>query len=194
MDLYTEALNKFRDLLKEVDKSDLPEPTAMTLATTDAGGQVTVRTVLLKKLDKRGFTFFTNLHSRKANQLTENPRAALCFFWQSLMQQVTVEGTVELISDEEANAYWATRERDSQLGAWASKQSEYLDSRDTLNKRLTLYREKFKEQSVRRPPNWSGYRVIPERIEFWKAGWHRLHERVCYSKSASGWSVSLLYP
>jgi pyridoxamine 5'-phosphate oxidase len=194
MDPYIEALNKFRDLLKEVSKSNLPEPLAMTLATTDASGQVSVRTVLLKKLDERGFTFFTNLHSRKAQQLTENPRAALCFFWQSLMQQVTIEGPVELISDEEANAYWTTRERDSQIGAWASKQSEYLDNRKTLNKRVALYREKFKERSVMRPPNWSGYRVIPERIEFWSAGWHRLHERVCYSKSDSVWSVNLLYP
>ena len=194
MDLYAEALNRFRELLEEARKTDLPEPTAATIATADASGYPTARTVLLKKLDDRGFTFFTNLDSRKARQLNENPRAAMCFFWQNLMQQVIVEGSVELIGEEEADAYWVTRERDSQLGAWASQQSSHLDSRDTLSRRLTEIRERFTDQRIPRPPNWSGYRLVPERIEFWTAGWHRLHERVCYYKSLSGWTVTLLYP
>ena len=194
MDLYAEALNRFRDLLDEAQKTDLPEPAATTLATADANGHLTARTVLLKKLDERGFTFFTNLDSRKARQLKENPHAALCFFWQNLMQQVTVEGVAELISDEEADAYWVTRERNSQLAAWASKQSSPLDKRETLSRRLREIKQRFTDQRIPRPPNWSGYRLVPERIEFWSAGWHRLHERVCYYKSMSGWSVTLLYP
>ena len=194
MDLYVEALSRFHDLLNEAQKTDLFEPTAMTLATCDAQGHPTARTVLLKKVDERGFAFYTNLNSRKARQLEDNPRAALCFFWQSLMQQVTVEGSVEMLSDKEAEAYWHTRERDSQIGAWASKQSALLDSQETLHRRHEQYRDRFKDQKVPRPADWSGYRIIPERIEFWKSGWHRLHERVCYSKSEEGWTLTLLYP
>jgi pyridoxamine 5'-phosphate oxidase len=118
----------------------------------------------------------------------------MCFFWQNLMQQVIVEGPVELISDEEADAYWITRERDSQLGAWASRQSCALERREILIQRLADVRERFMDQRVPRPRNWSGYRLVPERMEFWSAGWHRLHERVCYCKSLSGWTVTLLYP
>lgn len=194
MDLYAEALERFRNLLDEVNKSELPEPAAMTLATTDAGGQVTARTVLIKKIDERGFTFFTNLHSRKARQLTENPHAALCVFWQSLRQQVSVEGVVAVVSDDEADDYWLTRERDSQIGAWVSQQSEPLDTPETLKKRLAIFRERFMDRPVPRPPSWVGYRLVPDRIEFWSAGWRRLHERRCYYKSTSGWSIMLLYP
>ncbi len=194
MDLYAEALLRLKRLLDEVDKTDLPEPTAMTLATVDGRGQPTVRTVLLNNLDERGLTFLTNLNSRKARQLADNPRAALGFFCQSAMEQVTVEGQVELISNAEADAYWMTRERDNQLAAWASAQSEPLDSRETLNRRFTEVRERFMDQQIPRPSTWTGYCLIPERIEFWAAGWHRLHERVCYTKSVNGWSVTLLYP
>ena len=194
MDLYIEALGRFHDLLKEAHKTDLLEPTAMTLATCDAQGHPTARTVLLKMVDERGFAFYTNLNSRKARQLESNPRAALCFFWQPLMQQVTVEGSVQILSDEEADAYWHTRERDSQIGAWASEQSAPLDSQETLHLRHEQYRDRFKDQQVPRPADWSGYRIIPERIEFWKSGWHRLHERVCYSKSEEGWTLTFLYP
>jgi pyridoxamine 5'-phosphate oxidase len=194
MDLYLEALNRFRNLLKEAQKTDLLEPTAMTLATCDARGYPTARTVLLKKVDTHGFAFYTNLHSRKARQLESNPRAALCFFWQPLMQQVTIEGSVQILSDEEAEAYWNTRERDSQIVAWASNQSERLDSQATLQRQHELYRDRFKDQKVPRPADWCGYQIVPQRIEFWKSGWHRLHERVCYSKSEEGWKVTLLYP
>jgi pyridoxamine 5'-phosphate oxidase len=187
MDLYIEALSRFRNLLKEAQKTDLLEPTAMTLATCDARGYPTARTVLLKKVDTLGFAFYTNLNSRKARQLESNPRAALCFFWQPLMQQVTIEGSVQILSDEEAEAYWNTRERDSQIVAWASNQSERLDSQETLQRRHAQYRDRFKDQKVPRPADWSGYRIVPQRIEFWKSGWHRLHERVCYRKSEEGW-------
>ncbi len=194
MDLYAEALLRFKSMLAEVSKTDLPEPTAMILATVGTQGQPTVRTVLLKNFDERGFIFLTNLNSRKAGQLKENPRAALGVFWQSLMQQVTVEGVVEQINEEEADAYWVTRERDNQLAAWASEQSQPLDRRDTLNHRIVEVRERFMDQQVPRPSYWSGYRLAPERIEFWSSGWHRLHERVCYVKTTKGWSMTLLYP
>ena len=194
MDLYLEAIERFSNVLQEARKTDLREPTAATLATADAAGYPTARTILLKAFDERGLTFYTNTDSRKGRQIAENPRAALCFFWQPLMQQVLVEGAVEIISAAEADAYWVSRPRDSQFGAWASKQSEPLDSPQTLQARRAEYHEKFKDQQVPRPPNWSGYRVVPDRIEFWKSGWYRLHERVCYYKTSAGWSMTLLYP
>ena len=194
MDLHAEALDRFQRLLAEAEKTDLREPTAMTLATADSSGQPSARTVLLKSFDERGFVFFTNIKSRKGQQLAGNRRAALCFFWHPLMQQVTIEGTVMLISDEEAETYWQTRPRDSQLSAWASKQSEPLDNPDTMVARVAQFNERYKDQLVPRPPHWSGYRVVPQRIEFWKAGWHRLHDRICYYKSGESWDVALLYP
>lgn len=194
MELYSEALLRFKRLLAEASKTELQEPTAMTLATVGTRGQPAVRTVLLKNFDERGFIFLTNLNSRKARHLKENPRAALGVFWQSLMQQVTVEGVVQQINDEEADAYWVTRERDNQLAAWASDQSQPLDCRETLNHRIAEIRERFMDQQVPRPTYWSGYRLVPERIEFWSSGWHRLHERVCYTKSTNGWMMTLLYP
>jgi pyridoxamine 5'-phosphate oxidase len=194
MDLYAEALDKFRDLFRQVHNTDLPEPTAMVLATADAHGRPSARSVLLKGLDERGFVFYTNYRSRKGQELTANPRAALCFFWQPLMQQVQVEGRVETVSEAEADAYWQTRDRLSQLGGWASQQSEPLPDRAVLEERFTYYTRHFTGRPVSRPPHWSGYRVIPERIEFWKAMPHRLHERICYQKGEHGWIVTLLNP
>jgi pyridoxamine 5'-phosphate oxidase len=194
MELYLEAIDRFRNVLEEAKKTELREPTAATLATADAEGYPTARTIILKAFDERGLTFYTNTHSRKGQQIASNPRAAVCFFWQPLMQQVLVEGTVEIIDAAEADAFWVTRPRDSQFAAWASKQSEPLDSPQTLRNQCAEYHEKFKDQQVPRPPNWSGYRVIPERIEFWKTGWYRLHERISYSRSSEGWSKTLLYP
>lgn len=193
-ELYAQALDRFRELFALAQQSDTREPTAMTLATADAEGRPAARTVLLKQFDERGFVFFTSLNSRKGKELKHNPRAALCFFWEALKQQVLVEGSVNVISDEEADRYWGSRSRDSQLGAWASQQSEPLDSRQALEQRLGEYHEKFQQERVPRPPYWSGFRVVPERIEFWKSGWHRLHERICYTKTADGWSVTLLNP
>lgn len=192
--LYQDPYERFSDLFERAKHTGLREPGAMTLATADARGRPTCRTVLLKILDDRGFVFFTNFNSRKGGHLAENPRASLCFFWQTLFEQVLVDGTVEIVADDEADGYWRTRPRDSQLGAWASDQSEPLDSRETLDKRLTGYDEQFIDDQVPRPPHWSGFRVVPDRIEFWRSGWHRMHERECYVRTQDGWSLSLLNP
>lgn len=192
--LYSEALARFGELRDAALATDLREPTAMMLATADADGRPSVRTMLLKRFDEQGFVFFTNSHSRKGRDLDENPQASLCFFWQALVQQVRIEGPVEHISTEESNSYWATRTRDSQLGAWASQQSDPLEDRKMLEHEVSKYHDKFVNQPVPRPPHWFGYRVIPERIEFWKSGWHRMHERVLYEKTPAGWRKTLLYP
>ena len=193
-EFYSEALVHFGQLLDAVGATDLREPTAMMLATADANGRPSVRTMLLKRYDEQGFVFFTNSHSRKGRDLDENPYASLCFFWQSLMQQVRIEGPVEPISSTDSDSYWETRTRDSQIGAWASQQSDPLEDRKLLDHDVSEYHAKFLNQLVPRPPHWFGYRVIPERIEFWKSGWHRLHERVLYEKSPDGWGKTLLYP
>lgn len=192
--LYSEALALFGELLEAAVATDLREPTAMTLATADADGRPSARTMLLKRFDEQGFVFFTNSHSRKGRELDENSRVSLCFFWQPMMQQVRIEGTVVPISASESDGYWKTRTRDSQLGAWASQQSDPLEDRRLLEHEVTEYNAKFLNQPVPRPPHWFGYRVIPERIEFWKSGWHRLHERVLYEKTTDGWCKTLLYP
>jgi len=194
-DPYAEAIARFRDLLERARATDLREPTAVSLATADADGRPTCRTVLLKLVDERGFVFFTNFQSRKGRQLEANPRAALCFFWQPLFEQVLVEGRVDAVDGHEADEYWRTRDRDSQLGAWASEQSQTLPDRATLETRLREHHDRFKDDLVPRPPHWSGFRVVPDRIEFWRSGWHRLHERVCYEREGDGpWHVRLLFP
>lgn len=192
--LYSEALARFGELLDAASATDLREPTAMMLATADADGRPSARTMLLKRFDEQGFVFFTNSHSRKGRDLDENPWASLCFFWQSLMQQVRIEGPVVPISADESDSYWHTRTRDSQLGAWASQQSDPLEDHKLLEHEVSKYQARFLNQPVPRPPHWFGYRVIPERIEFWKSGWHRLHERVLYEKVPDGWSKTLLFP
>ena len=192
--LYSEALALFGELLDAALATDLREPTAMTLATADADGRPSVRTMLLKRFDEQGFVFFTNSHSRKGRELDENHHAALCFFWQPMMQQVRIEGTVVSIDAEESDGYWETRTRDSQLGAWASQQSDPLVDRKLLEHEVSEHHARFLNQPVPRPPHWFGYRVIPERIEFWKSGWHRLHERVLYEKTTDGWCKTLLFP
>ena len=178
----------------EVLKSDLKNPTAVTLATADGDGHPTARMVLLKGFDERGFVFYTNNESRKGDAMSANPRAALCFYWPPFDRQVRVEGAVEPVSDEEADAYFATRPKDSQIGAWASAQSRPLEGRFALEKAIVRYAAKFAIGKVPRPPYWSGFRVAPERIEFWEEGTFRLHDRLVFSRNGDGWTSQRLFP
>ncbi|HEY0085775.1 MAG TPA: pyridoxamine 5'-phosphate oxidase [Allosphingosinicella sp.] len=185
----------FEEWLAEAQLSEVNDPTAMALATVDAQGQPSVRMVLMKGHDARGFVFYTNLDSRKGGDLAANPRAAVLFHWKSLRRQVRVEGPVEPVSAEEADAYFATRGRDSQLGAWASDQSRPLDARATFEARFEAVKARFEGGEVPRPPRWSGYRVLAERIELWNDRAHRLHERRLFTRDRQGnWHDGLLFP
>ena len=184
----------FEEWLGAARSSEPNDPEAMALATADEAGRPSVRMVLLKGHDQRGFVFYTNLDSRKGGALAGNPNAALLFHWKSLRRQVRVEGSVEAVSAEEADDYFASRARDSQLGAWASDQSRPLDSRATFEARYEQMRERFDGADIPRPPRWSGFRVVPRRIEFWNDRAHRLHERRLFVRQAEGWSEGLLYP
>jgi pyridoxamine 5'-phosphate oxidase len=166
----------------------------MVLSTVDEDGQPSSRFVLLKAVDDRGFVFYTNLKSRKAVALGANPHAALCFYWPVLGQQVRIEGRAEQVSDADADAYFATRPRDSQIGAWASRQSMPLASRQALDERVTEISERFKGAPVPRPPFWSGFRVVPRVIEFWTRDVARLHARERYERVGEDWSRTLLFP
>jgi pyridoxamine 5'-phosphate oxidase len=180
--------------LAEAEQREPHNPTAMALATADERGAPSVRMVLMRGLDERGCVFYTNLGSRKAAEIAANPRGALCFYWKSLDRQVRAEGTLEQVSDEEADAYFASRDRQSQIGAWASKQSQPLEGRLDLEKRVARYALKFNIGPVPRPPFWSGYRLRPEHIEFWQQGVFRLHERTVYHRTVEGWTTQSLYP
>jgi pyridoxamine 5'-phosphate oxidase len=180
--------------LAEAKAAELNDPEAVALATADAEGQPSVRMVLLKGHDARGFVFYTNLDSRKGEEIAANPRAALLFHWKSLRRQIRIDGAVEPVSDAEGDAYFATRVRDAQLGAWASDQSKPLDSRETFEARYQEMCARFEGQEVPRPARWSGFRVIPERIEFWTSRPHRLHERLLFTRDGDRWSEGLLYP
>lgn len=194
--LYAEALATFQALLEEAGAAGEPDPTAMSLATADAEGRPSVRAVLLKQVDARGFVFYTNFDSRKGRQLAANPQAALLFLWKMLRQQVQVrvEGVVEPVSAAEADAYFESRHRESQIGAWASLQSQTLDARETFEARIEAFRAKFEGGPVPRPPHWSGFRVRPEMIEFWYGAGFRLHERQRYARIDGQWSRRMLYP
>lgn len=180
--------------LAEARLSEPNDPTAMALATADAERRPSVRMVLLKGHDENGFVFYSNLDSRKGGELAANPDAALLFHWKSLRRQVRIEGPVAPVSAAEADSYFATRARDSQLGAWASEQSRPLDVRATFEARYEEMRRRFESGEVPRPPRWSGWRVAPERIEFWSDRAHRLHERRLFTRAGEGWSEGLLYP
>jgi pyridoxamine 5'-phosphate oxidase len=184
----------FRDWFAEARLSEPNDANAMALATADADGRPSARMVLLKGHDAHGFVFYTNLDSRKGGELAANPHAALLFHWKSLRRQVRIEGDVEPVTAAEADAYFATRSRDSQLGAWASEQSRPLASRAVFESRYEEMAARFKGGDVPRPPRWSGFRLVPERIEFWSDRAHRLHERRLFERSGGGWSEGLLYP
>ena len=193
----SDPIARFLDLLEQARGTDLPEPSAMALATADARGRPSVRMVLLKGVDERGFIFYTNLESRKAAELAENPHAALCFHWQPLEQQVRVEGPVTAVDPAEADEYFASRGRGSQIGAWASLQSRPLASRDELEARISEVEERFSGGEIPRPDFWSGFRVRPERIEFWSGRPSRLHERDVYTRDPADperWKIGVLYP
>ena len=189
-----EALARFDALFKRAAACDLNEPAAATVATVGADGRPSARVVLLKGYDASGFVFYTNTLSRKGRELSANPHVAMCLFWDPLMEQVRVEGRVFPVTDAEADAYWNSRHPGSQIGAWASDQSRRLESRETLEARVAVFAERFGDGPVPRPSHWSGYRVAPTRIEFWRSLPNRLHERTCYSLEGDEWRVSLLNP
>jgi pyridoxamine 5'-phosphate oxidase len=192
--MHDDPFALFDDWFDAAQASEPNDPNAMALATTGADGQPSVRMVLLKGHGPEGFIFYTNLESRKAGQFNENTQVALLFHWKSLRRQVRIEGTTSAVSSHVADAYFATRGRDSQLGAWASDQSRPLDSRVTFEARFAEVEARFAGQAVPRPPHWSGTLVTPARIEFWQDREHRLHERRLFTRSDSGWNEGLLYP
>lgn len=184
----------FETWYAEAREAELNDSNAMTVSSVGADGQPSSRMVLLKGHDARGFVFYTNLQSRKARELIDRPKAALLFHWKSLRRQIRIEGPVDEVSQDEADAYFATRGRDSQLGAWASDQSQPLPSRDVFEARFAEIQTRFDGQDVPRPPHWSGFRVDPQTIEFWQDRPHRLHERRLFTRVADGWEEGLLYP
>jgi pyridoxamine 5'-phosphate oxidase len=195
--LYSEALATFDVLFDEALAAGEPDRTAMVVATTTRDARPSARILLLKAHDMRGFVFYTHLDGRKGRELQANPHAALLFHWPRVRHgvQVRIEGAVEIVSDAEADAYFASRPRVSQLGAWASKQSETLESRETFEQRLTQVEREFDGRDVPRPPRWTGLRVQPEQIEFWYGAEYRLHQRDLYERDLAGeWSKRMLYP
>ena len=192
-----DPLARFRDtyaLAEKIDRALVPDPSAMSLATVEDGGQPSVRIVLLKGFDDQGFVFYTNLQGSKGRHLLAQPKAALCFYWPPIEIQIRIEGTANKVMDAEADAYFATRLRPSQIGAWASRQSEPLESPTALEERVAKYEKEFEGREVPRPDFWSGFRVWPERIEFWKNKPNRLHERHLYTRAGDRWKIETVYP
>jgi pyridoxamine 5'-phosphate oxidase len=184
----------FDNWFAEAREAERDEPNAMALATATPEGRPSVRMVLLKAHGPEGFTFYTHYGSRKGEEIAANPKVALLFHWKSLCRQVRIEGSVERVSPQEADAYFATRKRDSQIGAWASEQSQPLPDRATFEARFEEMKQKFEGMEVSRPRDWSGFRVVPESIEFWTGREHRLHERRLFTRTEEGWAEGLLYP
>ena len=193
-DAAADPFDQFRRWFADVQAANIPEPNAMTLATADASGIPSARVVLLKGFDERGFAFFTNYTSRKAADLDANPRAALCFYWQPLERQVRVGGAVERVSRADSEAYFRTRPPSAQVGAWVSRQSQPIASRAELEARERELLERFAGKEVPLPDFWGGYRVVPQRVEFWQGRPSRLHDRLEYTKTPEGWDLRRLSP
>ncbi|MEL7229104.1 MAG: pyridoxamine 5'-phosphate oxidase [Pseudomonadota bacterium] len=184
----------FETWLKEAEQSEINDPNAVALATVDQTGMPNVRMVLLKGHDERGFVFYTNFEGTKGREVLASMKAAMGFHWKTLRRQVRLRGTVEVVSDEEADAYFNSRHPQSRLGAWASDQSRPLENRQTLVDRLAHFEEKYGTENIPRPPHWSGFRIIPDTIEFWADGEFRLHDRIVFSREGEGWTTHRLYP
>lgn len=185
----------FQDWMAKARVSETEDPDAACIASVDASGMPNARMVLMRTVDERGFTFFTNYNSRKGQELLANPKAAICFHWKSLRRQVRVQGLVEKVSEAEADAYFKSRARGSKISAWASLQSSPLPDRETLEDRVQKYETEFEGvENPPRPPHWSGFRIVPSRIEFWQQTEFRLHERTVYIKDGDGWTSGLVYP
>jgi pyridoxamine 5'-phosphate oxidase len=193
--LFADPFARFREWMAEAEASEPADANAMTVVTATPDGMPSARMLLLKGVDARGFVFFTNLESRKADELAANPRVALLFHWKSLGRQIRIEGTTEPVTADEADAYFATRPRISRLGAWASDQSRPLAERAELERRLAEQERRYPDDAIPRPPHWSGYRVIPTRFEFWQNMPFRLHDRTVYDRMPDGsWAIGKLLP
>ncbi len=193
-DLDPDPIRQFLAWLADAETEGVALPNAMALATADAGGVPSVRHVLLRGLDERGLVFYSNRESRKGRQLAENPHAAIVLYWRELDRQMSADGAVELVGDEESDAYFATRPREAQVGAWASRQSQTLAERDVLDAAIAEVEARFEGSPVPRPPFWGGFRIIPERMEFWQGRQGRLHDRFRYARDADGWRIDRLSP
>ncbi len=193
-DAAADPIALFAQWLKEAEAGEPADPNAMALATASKAGEASVRIVLLRGFGEQGFEFHTHYTSRKGRDLEENPRAALCFYWKSLEKQVRISGTAEKLPAEDSDAYFSKRQRRSQLGAWASQQSGPLENYDALMRRLAAKEEEYKGHDVPRPPHWGGYRLIPERMEFWINQPNRLHHRFVFTRAGKGWKKERLNP